>query len=223
MQLGETGPKPGESTPLFAPRRPRFPALPCASAAVIWKGAVNSMNTRCLKLFTTMLSLSAFTFGGGFVIIPLMQRRFVRDLGWLTEEEILDMVAFARASPGAVTVNVAVQVGTRIAGPAGALCGVLGTIIPPLVTLSVISLFYDALCASAVAAAFLYGLRLAVSVVVASAVAGMAAEILRSGDRYRQAVLAAVFCLSMCTDVGAVWLLALSAILGWLLAGRAAA
>ena len=74
------------------------------------------MNTRCLKLFTTMLSLSAFTFGGGFVIIPLMQRRFVRDLGWLTEEEILDMVAFARASPGAVTVNVAVQVGTRIAG-----------------------------------------------------------------------------------------------------------
>ena len=124
------------------------------------------MGKICWKLFSSMLVLSGLTFGGGFVIIPLMQRRFVDELGWLTQEEILDMTAFARASPGAVTVNVAVQVGAHVAGPAGSLCGVLGTIIPPLITLSLISLVYDAFCASAVAAALLYGLRLAVSVVV---------------------------------------------------------
>ena len=181
------------------------------------------MRARCWTLFTTMLFLSAFTFGGGFVMIPLMQRRFTRDLGWLTEEEILDMVAFARSSPGAVTVNVAVQVGARMAGPAGALCGVLGTILPPLAALSIISLCYDALAASPLAAALLYGLRLAVSVVVACAVAEMAAEILRSGERSRQAVLAAVLLLSLCTDVAAVWLLSGSAAVGWWLAGRRAA
>lgn len=182
-----------------------------------------AMNPRCWKLFTTMLCLSAFTFGGGFVIIPLMQRRFSEELGWLTEEEILDMVAFARASPGAVTVNVAVQVGAHVAGPAGSLCGVLGTIIPPLITLSLISLVYDAFCASAVAAALLYGLRLAVSVVVTSAVAGIVSEVFRTGDRGRQAVLAAVFLLSLLTDITTIWLLAGSALLGWWLAGRAEA
>ena len=95
-----------------------------------------------------MFVLSACTFGGGFVIIPLMQKRFVQDLGWLTDEEILDMVAFARSAPGAVTVNVAVQVGTHIAGIPGALCGIFGTIIPPLLILSAISLFYDAFSSS---------------------------------------------------------------------------
>lgn len=178
------------------------------------------MGKTCWKLFSSMLVLSGLTFGGGFVIIPLMQRRFAEELGWLTQEEILDMTAFARASPGAVTVNVAVQVGTRMAGAAGALCGVAGTILPPLVVLSVLSLCYEALSASSIAAALLYGLRLAVAVVVADAAAAMAAEILRGGDRLRRAVMGAVFLLSLTTGIGTIWFLAGGALLGWLLAGR---
>lgn len=178
------------------------------------------MGKICWKLFTSMLVLSGLTFGGGFVIIPLMQRRFAEELGWLTEEEILDMAAFARASPGAVTVNVAVQVGAQMAGAAGALCGVLGTIIPPLAILAVISLCYDAFSASPVIAALLYGLRLAVAVVVADAAAAMAAEVLRGGDRPRTAVMVVVFLLSLATGAGTVWLLAGGAALGWLKAGR---
>lgn len=167
-----------------------------------------------------MLALSGLTFGGGFVIIPLMQRRFADELGWLTQEEILDMTAFARASPGAVTVNVAVQVGARMAGAAGALCGVLGTILPPLAILSALSLCYEAFSASPVIAALLYGLRLAVAVVVADASAAMAMEILRGGDRLRRAVMGAVLLLSLTTGIGTIWLLAGGALLGWLLAGR---
>lgn len=181
------------------------------------------MARTCWKLFSSMLALSGLTFGGGFVIIPLMRRRFVEELGWLTEEDLLDMTAFARASPGAVTVNVAVQVGARVAGAAGSLCGVLGTVIPPLAALSAISLCYGALSASPVAAALLYGLRLAVSVVVADAAAAMSMEILRGGDRLRRAVLAAVLLLSLATGIGAVWLLAGGAALGWILGGRDAA
>ena len=178
------------------------------------------MGKICWKLFTAMLILSGLTFGGGFVIIPLMQRRFADELGWLTREEILDMTAFARASPGAVTVNVAVQVGARMAGAAGALCGVLGTILPPLAVLSVISLCYEAFSASPVIAALLYGLRLAVAVVGADAAAAMAAELLRGGDRLRQSVMGAVLLLSLTTGIGTVYLLAGGALLGWLLAGR---
>ena len=180
------------------------------------------MKKTCWKLFSSMLLLSGLTFGGGFVIIPLMQRRFVQELGWLTEEEILDMTAFARASPGAVTVNVAVQVGARVAGAAGAACGVLGTIVPPLAVLSAISLCYGAFSASDIVAALLYGLRLAVAVVAADAVAAMAAEIARGGDRLRLAVMGGVCLLAMATDISTIWLLAGGAVLGWLLAGREA-
>ena len=180
------------------------------------------MKKTCWKLFSSMLLLSGLTFGGGFVIIPLMQRRFVQELGWLTEEEILDMTAFARASPGAVTVNVAVQVGARVARAAGAACGVLVTIVPPLAVLSAISLCYGAFSASPIVAALLYGLRLAVAVVAADAVAAMAAEIARGGDRLRLAVMGGVCLLAMATDISTIWLLAGGAVLGWLLAGREA-
>lgn len=181
------------------------------------------MGKICWKLFSSMLVLSGLTFGGGFVIIPLMQRRFADELEWLTREEILDMTAFARASPGAVTVNVAVQVGARMAGAAGALCGVLGTILPPLAVLSVISLCYETLSASTAVAALLYGLRLAVAVVAADATAAMAVEVLRGGDRLRPMVMGAVFLLSLAGNISTIWLLAGSALLGWLLAGRDAA
>ncbi len=180
------------------------------------------MKKTCWKLFSSMLLLSGLTFGGGFVIIPLMQRRFVQELGWLTEEEILDMTAFARTSPGAVTVNVAVQVGARVAGAAGAVCGVLGTIVPPLAVLSAISLCYGAFSASPIVAALLYGLRLAVAVVAADAVAAMAAEIARGGDRLRLAVMGGVCLLAMTADISTIWLLAGGAVLGWFLAGREA-
>lgn len=178
------------------------------------------MGKICWKLFSSMLVLSGLTFGGGYVIIPLMRRRFVDELGWLTQEEILDMTAFARASPGAVTVNVAVQVGARMAGAAGALCSVLGTILPPLSILSVISLCYGAFSAAPMIAALLYGLRLAVAVVVADATAAMAAEIFHGGARPCRAVMGAVFLLSLTGSISTIWLLAGGALLGWLLAGR---
>lgn len=178
------------------------------------------MGKTCWKLFSSMLVLSGLTFGGGFVIIPLMQRRFADELGWLTREEILDMTAFARASPGAVTVNAAVQVGARMAGAAGALCGVLGTILPPLAALSALSLCYEALSASPIAAALLYGLRLAVAVVVADAAAAMAAEIFRGRDRLQKAVMSTAFLLSLATNISTIWLLMGGILLGWLRARR---
>lgn len=178
------------------------------------------MVKRCWKLFSTMLFLSACTFGGGFVIIPLMRKRFVEELNWLTEEEILNMTAFARSSPGAVTVNVAVQVGTKTAGAAGAIAGVLGTVLPPLAILSLISRCYDVFSTNAVIAALLYGMRLAVAVVAAESVAAMAMEILRCGTWINRIVMGTAFLLSLTTELSAVWLLMGSVVLGCLLSGR---
>ena len=95
-------------------------------------------------LFLSTLQLSAFTFGGGFVIIPLMRKKFVEQLHWIDEQEMLDLTAIAQSSPGAIAVNASILVGYRVAGFPGALLTVLGTVLPPLVIISVISLFYTA-------------------------------------------------------------------------------
>ena len=85
-------------------------------------------------LFSSMLTISAFTFGGGFVIVSLMKKKFVDELHWLTEEEMLDMTALSQSAPGPIAVNAAILVGRRIAGVRGMLFAVTGTLIPPIVT-----------------------------------------------------------------------------------------
>ena len=79
------------------------------------------------KLFLSTFELSACTFGGGFVIIPLMRKKFVEELGWIEEEEMLDLTAIAQASPGAIAVNASIMLGYHIAGIPGAILAVLGT------------------------------------------------------------------------------------------------
>ena len=93
-------------------------------------------NKKLLTLFLATLKISAFTFGGGFVIIPLLRRKFVEELKWIDEEEMLDLTAIAQSSPGAVAVNASILVGCRVAGLTGAVVSVLGTVIPPLFIIS---------------------------------------------------------------------------------------
>ena len=104
----------------------------------------NDSSGKYWKLFISTFKISACTFGGGFVIIPLMRKKFVQELGWIDEQEMLDLTAIAQSSPGAIAVNASILVGYRIAGIPGALLTVLGTILPPLVIISVISMFYRA-------------------------------------------------------------------------------
>lgn len=94
-------------------------------------------------LFESTFQLSACTFGGGFVIIPLMRKKFVEELHWIEEQEMMDLTAIAQSAPGAVAVNASILVGYHVAGLFGALVTVLGTVLPPLLIISLISLCYD--------------------------------------------------------------------------------
>ena len=71
------------------------------------------------KLFVSTLYLSAFTFGGGYVIVSLLKKKFVDEYHWIEEEEMLDLVAIAQSSPGAIAINGAIVVGYKLAGLAG--------------------------------------------------------------------------------------------------------
>ena len=91
------------------------------------------------KLFQSTFLISAFTVGGGFVIIPLLRAKYVDEYGWLDDKETLNLVSIAQSMPGVVAVNAAIILGYRMAGLRGALTALAATILPPLVTLSVIS------------------------------------------------------------------------------------
>ena len=112
-----------------------------------------------VKLFTSTFYLSAFTFGGGFVIIPLMKKKFVDELQWLEEDEMLNIAAIAQSSPGSVAVNAAIFVGYRIAGVGGAAVAILGTILPPFIIISIISAFYSAFRSNRIVSAVLKGMQ----------------------------------------------------------------
>ena len=90
-------------------------------------------------LLATNLFISAFTFGGGYVIITLMKKKYVDELDWIKEKEMLDLIAIAQSAPGAIAINGAIVIGFKLAGIFGALISILATIIPPFVILSFVS------------------------------------------------------------------------------------
>lgn len=134
------------------------------------------------KLFSSSFFLSAFTFGGGFVIIPLMKRKFVDDLKWIEEEEMLNIAAIAQSSPGAVAVNASILLGYRIAGILGSLVTILGTVLPPLIIISVISFFYNAFRENVVVNAVLKGMQAGVAAVIADVVLNLGGNIVKDKD-----------------------------------------
>lgn len=132
-----------------------------------------------LKLFTSTFQLSACTFGGGFVIIPLMRKKFVEDLGWIDEQEMMDLTAIAQSSPGAIAVNAAILVGYRVAGIPGALLTVSGSVLPPLIIISIISMFYKAFRDNAIVNMAMTGMLAGVAAVIMDVVVNMAKSIFK--------------------------------------------
>lgn len=122
------------------------------------------------KTVFSTLYLSTFTFGGGYVIVTLMKNKFVDELHWIDEEEMLDLVAIAQSSPGAIAVNGAIVVGYKLAGLPGVLLSILGAILPPMIILSAISFFYDAFRSNLIVGTMLKGMQSGVAAVIASVV-----------------------------------------------------
>ncbi|MTQ95262.1 chromate transporter [Pseudoflavonifractor sp. BIOML-A6] len=166
------------------------------------------------KLFTATFLLSAFTFGGGYVIVPLMKGRFVDDLHWLEEQEMLDLTAIAQSAPGPIAVNASILVGWRVAGPLGSAVAILGTVLPPLIILSLLSLFYAAFRSNRVVAALLKGMQAGVAAVIASVVCDMAGNILKEKKLLPDLIMAAAFLATWFFGVNVAWIILVCALTG---------
>ena len=103
---------------------------------------MNKVKTYCW-LFGINLFISAFTFGGGYVVIPMIKKYYVEEKQLFDEEELMDIAAIAQSSPGAIAINMSALAGYRVAGWQGLLISCFAAILPPLVILSVVSAVYS--------------------------------------------------------------------------------
>lgn len=131
------------------------------------------------KLFVSTFKISACTFGGGFVIIPLMRKKFVEEMGWIEEQEMLDFTAIAQSTPGAIAVNASILVGFHIGGISGALIALLGTVFPPLIIISVVSLFYQTFRDNVYVNMMMSGMLCGVAAVIFDVVVNMMQGVIR--------------------------------------------
>lgn len=123
-----------------------------------------------LTLFLSTFQLSAFTIGSGFIIVSLMRKKFVEQLHWIDEQEMLDLTAIAQSSPGAIVVNAAFLIGYRTASYIGAFLAVLGTILPPLIVITGISFFYDAFRSVEIISVALSSMQVGVAAIICDVV-----------------------------------------------------
>lgn len=173
-----------------------------------------SVKQRLIKLFCSTLYLSAFTFGGGYVIVSLMKKKFVDELGWLEEEEMLDLVAIAQSTPGAIAVNGAIVIGYKLEGIPGAAAAIIGTIIPPFVIISIISFFYEIFASNVYVKQILTGMQSGVAAVIASVVFDMGGSIASSKNILSMFIMAASFIAGYVFDVNVVIIIIACGLLG---------
>lgn len=98
-----------------------------------------SKKERLWQLFVTFFKIGAFTFGGGYAMIPLIQKEAVEKQKWITDDDILEIIAIAESTPGPIAINSATFVGYRTCGVLGALCATLGVVLPSFVVILAIS------------------------------------------------------------------------------------
>lgn len=169
---------------------------------------------RYLTLFLSTFQLSAFTFGGGYVIVPLMRRKFVEGLKWIDEEEMVDLIAIAQSAPGPIAVNASIIIGYRVAGVLGALCTILGTVLPPLIILSLVSLAYTAFRDNPVVSVVMGCMQAGVAAVICDVVITMAQGVLKLKKWLPVIVMLLAFVGQAVFDLNVMLIIALCALVG---------
>lgn len=147
---------------------------------------------KLLRLFIETFYLSAFTFGGGYMIVSLMKKKFMNEYHWIEEDEMLDLVAIAQSAPGAIAVNGAIVVGYKLAGISGVIVSVFGAVLPPFLIISVVSVFYEIFRDNRIVAAMLSGMQTGVGAVIISVVYEMAKGQSKKENRIELAIIMVV-------------------------------
>lgn len=166
-------------------------------------------------LFKSTFLISAFTVGGGFVIIPLLKGKYVDEYHWISDKDTLDMVAIAQSMPGVIAVNSAVILGYRMAGVLGTLVALVATVLPCLITLSIISYCYDFFIQNLCIKMILRGMQCGATALIVNVGIDL---LIKQGKKkllLPLAIIVATFIANLCFDVNIMALIVIDGIIGF--------
>ncbi|WP_370850148.1 chromate transporter [Megasphaera sp.] len=167
-------------------------------------------------LFKSTFIISAFTVGGGFVIIPLLKAKYVDEYHWISDKDTLDMVAIAQSMPGVIAVNSAVILGYRMAGVLGTIVALVATVLPCLITLTIISYCYDFFIQNAYIKMILRGMQCGATALIVNVGIDL---LLKQGKKkllLPLAIVVATFIANLVFDVNIMALIIIDGIIGFL-------
>ncbi|MBO5975165.1 MAG: chromate transporter [Paludibacteraceae bacterium] len=170
-----------------------------------------------LSAFLSFLKIGSFTIGGGYAMIPLIEKEVVGDKHWLTKEDFLDILALAQSSPGILAVNVSIFVGYRLKGIRGSIVTALGTILPSFLIILLIAIFFESYKNNVWVEAVFKGIRPAVVALIAVPVFNLAKSAKLNYKTFFIPVISAL--LIWLLGVSPIWII-LSAAVGGFLYGK---
>ncbi len=165
-----------------------------------------------LELFLAFARIGGLTFGGGYAMLPMLQREVVENKGWATEAELMDYYAVGQCIPGVIAVNTAVFVGNKVKGLIGAIAASLGVVAPSLVIIVAIAAFIRSFSELEIVQNAFAGIRVAVCVLIFTAVVKLFKKAII--DKFTFALFAVVFLLSIFVDVSPIIFVVAAAVLG---------
>lgn len=158
--------------------------------------------TSLWSLYITCFRVGIMTFGGGYAMLPMMQREFVEKKGWATDEQMADYYAIAQCTPGVIAVNTSTFIGTRLRGIPGAVAGTLGMITPSILIILVIAAFFSNFGGNPIVRHAFNGVRAAVVVLIFFSVARLAKKSIT--DLAAVLIMAGVLAASLFTHISPV-------------------
>lgn len=170
---------------------------------------------KLFELFASFFKIGLFTFGGGYAMLPMLERELIEDRGWTTEDEILDYFSIAQCTPGVIAVNTATFVGRKQGGFWGAVFATLGVVSPSFVIISVIAAVLSNFAEIEIVQHALNGIRAAVAVLIANSVYKLIKKAVT--DKFTVVVYCCVLVLAVC-GISTAALVIAAAVLGFALA-----
>lgn len=165
-----------------------------------------------MELFLSFLKIGAFTFGGGYAMMPVMHKEVVERKQWASDDDIMKLLVISESTPGVLAVNSATYIGHQIGGFWGALAATVGVVLPSFVIITIISLFIVEFKQIELVAAAFQGIRAGVSILILNAVFKLGKKLKKNA--FTWIILAAAFLVSLFTDVSVVIMLLISSVIG---------
>lgn len=168
---------------------------------------------RLLNLFLVFAQIGATTFGGGYAMLPILQREIVEKRGWAKEEELMDYYAIGQCTPGIIAVNTATFIGYKLYGIPGGIIATLGVVFPSVIIITMIALLLVNFASLPAVKHAFNGIRACVTVLIFDSVIKLGKKSLK--DNICLIIFFTVLALSMFTDISTVLLIVLAGVAGF--------